>query len=285
MLLLYTDRSDPVSCVVLDNAERFNYQVIAISLYQLVHELTISPHWEWAGRTIDPTRTAVVNRLTFGTANTANRLTSSFQKQQFWSWLHCELQRFAYVSSMPTASSLIGCYGSLLDQWLDLPELVGELRVPVHRTAWTKEVLHGDVYIVNPWNLYSLGRQISAGPGTLRGARVAYVRPNGRLVHVSQVGSTISVTNAPQGMTPIQKDYIVSFAKSMASFSTSRILEHAFFVDVGNELPVFYSTCPVPVISGRHIAYADLVVEGLHDDIKGRSGRTASQAELLELRE
>jgi hypothetical protein len=284
MLLLYTDRSDPVTCVILDNAHRFGRQFSAISLYQLVHEVTIGAHWQWIGRTLEPARTAVVNRLAFGTTDTANQLTPSFQKQHLSTWLQCELQRFAYVSSMPTASSLMGCYGSLLDQWSDLAGFVGELRVPVHRAAWTRAALHGDVYAVNPWNLYSLGTRISEQQESLLGARVAYVRPKGRLVHVSQVGSMHLCTNAPQGMTPLQKDYIVSFVNAMASSSSIRILEHAFFVDVGSDLPVFYSTCPVPIITGTHIAYADLVIEGLHDDIKGRSGGTASQTELLELR-
>ena len=60
----------------------------------------------------------------------------------------------------------------------------------------------------------------------------------------------------------------------MAARSANRILEHAFFV--GDGLPVFYSTCPVPVITGRLPAYADIVVQGLLDDIKQRTARTTA---------
>src|SRR5687767_4716554 len=133
LLLLHVGRSDPVSCAILDNAGRFDREVIAISLPQLLSEIVVGACWTWAGRTIDPARTAVVNRLTsFGNANDAGQLASPFRQQQMWGWLHHELQRFAYVSSLPTATSLIGCHGSLLDQWSDLPLLVGGLRVPRH---------------------------------------------------------------------------------------------------------------------------------------------------------
>jgi hypothetical protein len=275
MLLLHTDRSDPVSCAILNNAGRFDREVIAISLSQLLSEVVIGSRWTWAGRTIDPARTAVVNRLTsLGTVDDASRLASPFVRQQMWGWLHHELQHFAYASSLPTATSLIGCYGSLLDQWSDLPLLVGGLRVPRHRASGSREVLQGDVYVVNPWNLYSLGKRASAETASVEGAQLAYIRPSGQLIHIAQVGGTMMFANAPPEMTAQQRDYMASFAKSMAALSASRILEHAFFV--GDGLPVFYSTCPMPVISGTHPAYADLVVEGLQDDIERRSRRTAS---------
>jgi hypothetical protein len=91
---------------------------------------------------------------------------------------------------------------------------------------------------------------------------------------VAQVGSTIIAPNAPPDMPREQRDHVVSFTRSMAALSDNRILEHAFFA--GETLPVFYSTCPIPVITGRLTAYADMVVKGLHDDIKNRSERIAA---------
>ncbi len=73
-----------------------------------------------------------------------------------------------------------------------------------------------------------------------------------------------------------QRDHIVSFTRSMSELSPNRILEHAFFE--GNEVPVFYSTCPIPVVTGRLPAYTDLVVTGLQDDIENSSRRTAARS-------
>ena len=272
--MLYTDRSDPVARAILDNRGRFEREVIAISLQQLLREVAGGTTWKWAGRAIDPARTAVVNRLTsLGSADVAGQPCSSFQRTQLWIWLSGELQRFAYASSLPTASSVLGGYGSLLDQWLDVPALVGGLRVPAHRTPWNNAMPNGDVYIVDPWQLYSLGHPISAGPATNAGAGLAYVRPAGMLMHVAQVGGTYFLANVPPGMATVQQDYITSFANSMARLSASRILEHAFFV--GNELPVFYATSPVPLVTGALVSYPDLVIRGLCDDIRRRSRRTA----------
>ena len=93
------------------------------------------------------------------------------------------------------------------------------------------------------------------------------------LIHVAQVGGTYFLANVPPGMAAAQQDYITSFANSMARLSASRILEHAFFV--GNELPVFYATSPVPLLTGALASYPDLVIRGLCDDVKRRSRRTA----------
>jgi hypothetical protein len=130
----------------------------------------------------------------------------------------------------------------------------------------------GDVYIVDPWQLYSLGHPMAAGPATNAGAGLAYVRPAGMLMHVAQVGGTYFLANVPPGMATVQQDYITSFANSMARLSASRILEHAFFV--GNDLPVFYATSPVPLLTGALVSYPDLVIRGLCDDIRQRSRRT-----------
>ena len=270
ILLLYTDQADPVASVLLSQGARLHYEVVAMSLSQLVYEVAVGPVWKWAGRTIDPSRTAVVNRLvSIETEEGTGPLESSSQRQQFWTWLNTELQRFAYVSSMPSAVSPVGSFGSLLDQWLDLPELVRGLRVPVHRAPGTAEALCGDVHVVNPWHLYSLGRRASDEPGPIPRGHIAYARPAGMLFHVAQVGNMIIAPNAPPEMGRDQRDDVVSFTRSMAALSGNRILEHAFFAGEGH--PVFYSTCPVPVVTGRLPAYAHIVVTGLHDDIKNRS--------------
>jgi hypothetical protein len=54
LLLLYTDRSDPVTRAILDNRERFEREVIAISLQQLLCEVAGGSTWKFAGRAIDP---------------------------------------------------------------------------------------------------------------------------------------------------------------------------------------------------------------------------------------
>jgi hypothetical protein len=74
-------------------------------------------------------------------------------------------------------------------------------------------------------------------------------------------------------MTARQQEYIASFVAAMARVSVPRILEHAFFV--GNELPVFYATFPVPVVTGPLGEYPELVIQGLCDDITRRSRRAA----------
>jgi len=80
------------------------------------------------------------------------------------------------------------------------------------------------------------------------------------------VGGTILLANAPPQMTPAQRESIMAFTRAIASSSRARILEHAFFVDGG--APVFYSTYPVPVLTGGHPAFTYLLVDGLIDDIE-----------------
>jgi hypothetical protein len=274
-LLLYTDQTDPVASVLLNQAARLHCEVVAMSLSQLVREAVVGRVWKWAGRTVDPSRTAVVNRLvSVETEDGTGPLESPSQRQQFWTWLTTELQRFAYVSSMPSAISLVGSFGSLLDQWLDLPELVRGLHVPEHRAPGMADALRGDVYVVDPWRLYSLGRRAGGEPDPVPHGHVAYVRPAGTLFHVAQVGHMIIAPNAPPEMPPEQRDHVVSFTRSMAALSRNRILEHAFFA--AEAVPVFYSTCPIPVITGRLPAYSDMVIMGLSDDIKNRSERIAA---------
>jgi hypothetical protein len=276
ILLLYTDRADAVTSVLLEQGQRLRYEVLAMSLSQLINQAIVGRTWKWAERTIDPSRTAVVNRL-LSVDGEAAPFQSSVQRQQFWIWLAGALQGFAYVSSMPSAISPLGSFGSLVDQWSDLPELVSGLRVPTHRAGGSTAELRGDVYVVDPWHLYNLGRRAAIEPGSGEWhGQLAYVRPAGRLFHVAQVGNTIIVPNAPPGMRQEQRDHIVSFTRSMSVLSPNRILEHAFFE--GNEVPVFYSTCPIPVVTGRLPGYADLVVTGLQDDIENCSRRTAARS-------
>lgn len=276
ILLLYTDRADAVASVLLGQGQRLRCEVLAMALSQLINEAIVGRTWKWAGRTIDPSRTALVNRLVSVEGGTGP-FHSFVQRQQFWIWLAEALQGFAYVSSVPSAISPVGSFGSLLDQWSDLPELVRGLRVPAHRAGGSTAELRGDVYLVDPWHLYNLGRRAAIEPGpTGRRGHLAYVRPAGRLFHVAQVGNTIIIPNAPPGMRQEQRDHIVSFTRSMSALSPNRILEHAFFE--GNEVPVFYSTCPIPVVTGRLPGYADLVVTGLQDDIENSSQRAAARS-------
>ena len=275
ILLLYSDRSDPVASIILDHRARFSLEVIAVSLRQIVDEVATGRHWSVEGRLIDPSRTAVVNRLTSLDIAIDGAATSSpFQNRMLCMWLRRELERFAYASSLPTVHSALGGYGGLLDQWLDLPEKIAGLRVPVHQTPWGGEQLRGDVYVVNPGNLYSLGAAISAKRDAQQGAGLAYVRPRGSLAHVAQVGRSFLIANAPPGITRQQIDYLESFARAIASLSADRILEHAFFI--ADDLPVFYATSPQPLLSSRLAVYADLVVQGLQDDLDTRSPSAAA---------
>ncbi len=276
ILLLYTDRADAVTNVLLEQGQRLRCEVLAMSLSQLINEAIVGRTWRWAERTIDPSCTAVVNRLLSVEGGTGP-LQSSVQREQLWIWLTGALEGFAYVSSMPSAISPVGAFGSLVDQWSDLPKLVSGLRVPAHRAGGSTAELRGDVYMVDPRHLYNLGRRAAIEPAsTGRDGQLAYVRPAGRLFHVAQVGNTIIVPNAPPGMRQEQRDHIVSFTRSMSALSSNRILEHAFFE--GNEVPVFYSTCPIPVVTGRLPGYVDLVVTGLQDDIENSSRRTAARS-------
>jgi len=274
VLLLYSDRSDPVARALVERAAGLPYELLAMSLAQLIDEVRVGDLWNWRGRTIDPSRTAVVNRLvSVETGDGAvPPLETSFQCQEFWTWLAGALRHFRYVSSLPSSLSPMGSFGSLADQWLELPELITGLRVPAHRPSGSAQALHGDVYVVDPRRLYSLGSRATADNAVPRG-HLAYIRPAGKLFHVAQVGSAIIAPNAPPHLRREQWNHVESFARAMSALSTSRILEHAFFD--GDEIPVFYSTCPVPVITGREPVYADLLVRGLHDDIKSDPQRPA----------
>jgi len=275
ILLLYSDRSDAVARALVERAAGLPYELLAMSLAQLIDEVRVGAVWNWRGRTIDPSRTAVVNRLlSVETGDgTVPPLESSFQCREFWTWLAGSLQRFRYVSSLPSPLSPMGSFGSLADQWSELPALIAGLRVPAHRPSGSTRPLHGDLYIVDPWRLYSLGSRASADNAVPRG-HLAYVRPAGKIFHVAQVGRAIIAPNAPPHLRREQWAYVESFTRAMSTSSSSRILEHAFFD--GDEIPVFYSTCPVPVITGREPVYADLLARGLHDDIESRRERATA---------
>ncbi len=269
-LLLYTDRDEPVTRAFL-GAPR-ERDVVALSIDQLLDEVALDDAgWRWRGVAIDPARTAVVNRLVVPPARDAHHaLASAFHEHRLWTWLHRELERFAYASSSPSPTSLVGCFGSLVDQWLDLPTLAEHLVVPRFRAPWSREPLAGDVHRVDPWHLYSLGARGDDGPPD---ARVAYARPAGHLMHVAQVGGMLLVANAPPSITRAQQAAIVAFADAMAARSRARILEHAFFV--GDGPPVLYSTCPVPVITGAVPEYRDFLFAGLDDDLRNVTARAA----------
>ena len=273
LLLLYDDPTEPVTAAVLGHPAAFGIELVAMSAAQLVGEATVGQRWQWRGRTIEPARTAVINRLTMPVAVGPEAVVPPFfAGRQVWTWLERALRDFAYASALPTALSPVGGYGSLLDQWLDLPTLLEGLQVPAHRAPWDRAALHGDVHRVDPWQLYSLGVRVAGGDAPAGG--LDYVRPRGGLVHAAQVGGTVMLANVAPGTTAQQQSYIVSFANAMAVRSTTRILEHAFFV--GDGVPVFYSTCPVPVITGTLPDYPQLLVQGLRDDLARRRFRTAA---------
>jgi hypothetical protein len=126
----------------------------------------------------------------------------------------------------------------------------------------------GDVHLIDPWQLYSLGHPVAAAAPAAN-ATLAYARPPGFLVHAAQVGSAYFLANTPPFMTPRQEGYIGSYLDAMTRVSSSRILEHAFFV--GDDMPVFYSTFSIPVLTGSLDAYGELVIQGLCDDLERRS--------------
>ncbi|HET7032185.1 MAG TPA: hypothetical protein VFJ48_03605 [Casimicrobiaceae bacterium] len=276
ILLLYSDPADAATRALVEQAARLPCEILPISLSQLLDEAVIGSVWKCSGRTIDPSRTAVVNRLVFMESDDrSGPLQSFFQREQFWVWLTGELERFAYVSALPSAVSPVGSLGSLADQWSDLPEWVPALRVPEHRRAGDSiEGLRGDVHLVDSQRLYSLGQRAAVASGIVPRGHLAYVRPAGKLFHVAQVGGLFVVPNAPPQMDPQARAHVEAFVRTMAASSAGRILEHAFFE--GESVPVFYSTFPIPVVTGRMPVYGELIVRGLQDDIEHRCRRAVA---------
>ncbi len=249
--------------------------LVAVSTQQLLDGVELKDVWTVAGRRVEPQHTAVINRLPLGDRLEPGQETAAatMARPALWSRLHDELGRFGYASSLPTASSIMGCYGSLLDQWQDLPRLVPGLRVPDHSAPSVPRALHGTVFSVNRWTPYSLGKPLveALAGGLPATTRLDYVMPEGRLVHLAQVGESMFFPNPPPTMTPSQQQAIVSVARAFAAVSPIRIVEHAFFL--GQGAPILYSSFPVPVLSGGHALYPDLVTQGLHNDIKKWRGR------------
>lgn len=275
VLLLVGDPGDAVSRALLDGRAGLERPLVAVSAERLVDVLGVGDAWTVEGHRVDPTRTALINRLPWsgrlvpGDASPRGTMVG----QAVWSRLRTELGRFRYASSLPTATSLVGCFGSLLDQWQDLPRLVPGLRVPEHSAASVPTALRGPVFGVDRWTPYSLGRPLAEAlrAGLSPAARLDYTMPEGRLVHLAQVGDTMFFPNPPPTMTAPQQNAMVGAARALAAVSPLRILELAFFLGRGE--PVLYSACPVPVLSGRHPLYPEFVLQGLRHDIETRAGR------------
>jgi hypothetical protein len=265
LLLLYSDPADPVTRILLDAPRALDRDVVALSLDALVNEVELGALWRWRGLTIDPARTVVVNRLVPHAGGVR-------VERQVWRWLATTLPRFAYASALPTATALHGDFGTLLDQWMDLPALVPQLRVPEFRPPWDARPLAGDVHRTDPRELYSFGKPVGVEPEP--GATLVYARPRGRLLHVAQVGGLALFTNVPPETTRADQSVIVGFVNTLAERSDIRILEHAFFV--GDGPPVFFSTCPVPVITGAVPEFRELLHRGLQDDLQRRRLRAAA---------
>jgi hypothetical protein len=271
VLLLHADPADAVTRTLLSRGSELGCPIVAVSLEQLIDEVRCGAVWTMGAQRIDPPRTALVNRLPIADPPMlGDAATSGVARQAVWSRLREELGRFGYASALPSANSLIGCFGSLVDQWSDLPRIVPGLHVPAHSTAADPRPLTGEVFSVNRWALYSLGQPQREAVALPAGLRLDYVRPAGRLVTLAQVGDTMFFANPPPEMTAAQRDAIVAFGRARAARSRLRILEHVFFL--GDDAPVLYSSCPVPVIGGGHPNYPELVIQGLRNDIE-KGGR------------
>ena len=257
---------------------QLGWPLVAVSTQELIDGIELGDAWTVAGRRVDPQRTAVINRLPLADRLEPDHATAAgtMARQALWSRLHDELGRFRYASSLPTATSIMGCYGSLLDQWEDLPRLVPGLRVPDHSAPSLPRALHGTVFAVNRWTPYSLGKPLdeALAAGLPAAARLDYVRPEGRLVHLAQIGDTMFFPNPPPTMTASQQQAMMGVARALAAVSPIRILEHAFFL--GQGAPILYSSFPVPVLSGGHALYPELVKQGLRNDIKKWGGRRSA---------
>ena len=278
VLLLYGDPNDGVTRALAQVGAQLGWPSIALSAQQLLDSVEFGDAWTIAGHRIEPQHTALINRLPL-----ADRLESgptpepeATARQAVWRRLRDELGRFGYASSLPTATSIMGCYGSLLDQWEDLPRLVPDLRVPDHSAPSLPRPLHGNVYAVNRWTPYSLGKPLdeALAAGLPAAARLDYVKPEGLLIHLAQVGDAMFFPNPPPTMTAAQQEAMVGVARALAAVSPIRILEHAFFLGAG--APVLYSSFPVPVLSGAHALYPELVKQGLPDDIRKRGRRRSA---------
>lgn len=275
VLLLHGDPQDAVTKALVSGRSKLGWPVLAVSARELLDTVEFGDAWTVAGRRVEPQHTALVNRLPLDARleTGSTTVTDTAADQALWTRLRDEIGRFRYASSRPTATSIMGCCGSLLDQWEDLPRWVPELRVPDHSAPSLPRDLQGTVFTVNRWTPYSLGQprgsaQSSALPAS---ARLDYVKPDGLLVHLAQIGDTMFFPNPPPTMTAAQQEAMVGVARALAAVSPLRILEHAFFL--GRGAPVLYSTFPVPVLSGTHPLYPDLVTQGLRHDIKKWGGR------------
>ena len=123
VLLLYGDPSDAVTRALVEGRSQLGWPLLAVSTQELLDGTELDDNWTVAGRRVTPQHTAVINRLPLGDRLEPGPETAAgtVARQALWSRLHDELGRFGYASSLPTASSILGCYGSLLDQWQDLP--------------------------------------------------------------------------------------------------------------------------------------------------------------------
>ena len=205
VLLLYGDPHDAVTRALVEGRSQLGWPLLAVSTQQLLDGVELEDNWTVAGRRVEPQHTAVINRLPLGDRLEPGPETAAatMARQALWSRLHDELGRFGYASSLPTASSILGCYGSLLDQWQDLPRLVPGLRVPDHSAPSVPRALHGTVFSVDRWTPYSLGKPLdeALAAGLSNEARLDYVMPEGRLVHLAQVGDSMFFPNPPSTMT------------------------------------------------------------------------------------
>jgi hypothetical protein len=185
VLLMHGDPNDAVTRALFSGRAQLGWPLVAVSAQEMLDGIELGDAWTVAGRRVDPRRTAVINRLPLADRLELDQATvaDTMARQALWSRLREELGRFRYVSSLPTATSIMGCYGSLLDQWEDLPRLVPGLRVPDHSAPTLSRALHGTVFAVNRWTPYSLGKPLdeALADGLPAAVRLDYVPARGIL--------------------------------------------------------------------------------------------------------
>src|SRR3954466_14962430 len=114
VLLLCGDPGDPVTRALVQNRSQLGWPLTVISTEQLLDDVELGEAWTVSGRRAEPDRTAIINRLPMADRLEPNDtpVAAAIGRQALWSRLHDDLSRFRYASSLPTATSIMGCYGS-----------------------------------------------------------------------------------------------------------------------------------------------------------------------------
>ena len=219
IILLYTDSNEPVSKALLSRGSDLGGTFVPLSLSQLVSEVTFGARWRWHNLMIDPSRSALINRLvSFDCLLPAARWKSSyFEKQQVWSWLRVALQRFAYCTAIPSSFSLMGCMGMLSDEHQHANGLVSGIGV----ANLTEPLEASSVEIAQVYRTIAAGRS-SSDP------RPLFKRTSSSPVFVARLGNRIAFAGAP--LTSDCKERIRQFVVRSSQLTHRRIFECCFMV-------------------------------------------------------